>query len=165
MDIPEGSAPGQYMLKMKFMNIISNEYDEFLLPVFVGQEFIGDPYTGGPAKDVRQPTWINAVPLPEGPPSELMISDSATVVGKFGDDVLKPGERVFYYLDGADRELFTVSDAGEISFKSAPSFAEPTDTGKDNTYDLDITRTIIPAKDHFKIETLAKSFKISVQAN
>ena len=165
VDIPEGSAPGQYMLKMKFMNIISNEYDEFLLPVFVGQEFIGDPYTGGPAKDVRQPTWINAVPLPEGPPSELTISDSATVVGKFGDDVLKPGERVFYYLDGADRELFMVSDAGEISFKSAPSFAAPTDTGKDNTYDLDITRTIIPAKDHFKIETLAKSFKISVQSN
>ena len=165
VDIPEGSAPGQYMLKMKFMNIISNEYDEFLLPVFVGQEFIGDPYTGGPAKDVRQPTWINAVPLPEGPPSELTISDNATVVGKFGDDGLKPGERVFYYLDGADRELFTVSDAGEIYFKSAPSFAAPTDTGKDNTYDLDITRTIIPAKDHFKIEAQAKSFKISIQSN
>ena len=57
------------------------------------------------------------------------------------------------------------TDAQNIGSISISSFAAPTDTGKDNTYDLDITRTIIPAKDHFKIETLAKSFKISVQSN
>ena len=84
------------------------------------------------------------------------------IAGNFDDYSLEEGERVFYYLDGADRESFTVSKAGEISFKNVTSFANPADFDKNNVYEVDVTRTIIPVKDQWKIESVAKSFKITV---
>ena len=51
-----------------------------------------------------------------------------------------PGDSLTYSIDGTDAELFTInSSSGELSFNSAPDFENPSDNGKDNTYDLTIT--------------------------
>ena len=53
-----------------------------------------------------------------------------------------PGDSLTYSIDGTDAELFTInSSSGELSFNSAPDFENPSDNGKDNTYDLTITAT------------------------
>ena len=53
-----------------------------------------------------------------------------------------PGDTLTYSIDGTDAELFTInSSSGELSFNSAPDFENPSDNGKDNTYDLTITAT------------------------
>ena len=65
-------------------------------------------------------------------------------------------------MDGADRELFSLSKEGVISFNNVTSFANTADFDKNNVYEVDVTRTIIPVKNQWKIESVAKSFKITV---
>jgi hypothetical protein len=71
----------------------------------------------------------------------------------------------FLLSNSGVRKNMSESLDGEISFKAAASFAAPSYSGKDNTYELDITRTIIPDKKQWRIETLARRFKIVVQSN
>jgi hypothetical protein len=49
------------------------------------------------------------------------------------------GDTLTYTLSGTDSSLFNISTTGEISFKNAPSYDEPTDTNKDNIYELSVT--------------------------
>ena len=162
--IPSGAAKGLHMMKLRFVNIVSNQYEEYLLPVFVEEEIIGPSNWEDHSieRNHWQPGHLNAIPLPKEPAGELEVGSGGMIAGNFDDYSLEEGERVFYYLDGADRELFTVSKAGEISFKNVTSFANPADFDKNNVYEVDVTRTIIPVKDQWKIESVAKSFKITV---
>ena len=53
-----------------------------------------------------------------------------------------PGDTLTYSISGTDHQLFTIApSSGELSFNSAPDFENPSDNGKDNTYDLTITAT------------------------
>ena len=41
--------------------------------------------------------------------------------------------------DGADHALFDLNDDGELSFKTAPDYENPADTGTDNSYEVVVT--------------------------
>ena len=52
------------------------------------------------------------------------------------------GDSLTYSISGTDSSHFTIDpSSGELSFNQAPDFENPTDNGKDNTYDLSITAT------------------------
>ena len=58
-----------------------------------------------------------------------------------------PGDILTYSISGTDSSLFTIgSSSGELSFKTAPDYENPSDNGKDNTYELSITATDSMAK-------------------
>ena len=40
---------------------------------------------------------------------------------------------------GADRALFNLTNSGVLSFKSAPDYENPNDTGSDNSYEIKVT--------------------------
>ena len=53
-----------------------------------------------------------------------------------------PGDTLTYSISGTDSSLFTINpSSGDLSFQSAPDYENPSDSGKDNTYDLTITAT------------------------
>ena len=53
-----------------------------------------------------------------------------------------PGDILTYSISGTDSSLFTIgSSSGELSFNTAPDYENPSDNGKDNTYELTITAT------------------------
>ena len=41
---------------------------------------------------------------------------------------------------GADQGKFSITNSGALTFKSAPNYEDPTDTGTDNTYAVEVTR-------------------------
>ena len=52
------------------------------------------------------------------------------------------GQTVTFTLSGgADADLFTLSPTGVLTFKTAPDYENPADTGADNTYEVTITAT------------------------
>ncbi len=51
------------------------------------------------------------------------------------------GQTITLSLSGADVSLFSITPAGELTFKTAPDFEVPTDTGSDNIYEVTITAT------------------------
>ncbi|BFM39751.1 choice-of-anchor Q domain-containing protein [Synechocystis sp. LKSZ1] len=53
-----------------------------------------------------------------------------------GDPLRNPS--LVYSLDGPDKNLFNISQTGEISFKVAPNFEAATDAGEDNIYNLTV---------------------------
>ena len=44
-------------------------------------------------------------------------------------------------LDGADKALFEISDAGVLTFKKSPNYEKAADVGKDNIYKVTVTAT------------------------
>ena len=51
------------------------------------------------------------------------------------------GDTISWSTGGADGHLFQVSERGELSFREAPDFETPRDSGQDNVYDLDVVAT------------------------
>ena len=52
------------------------------------------------------------------------------------------GDILTYSISGLDAALFSIGSAnGELSFRTAPDYENPTDQGADNTYELDIIAT------------------------
>ena len=51
------------------------------------------------------------------------------------------GEDVAYSLGGVDAGFFSIDADGNVWFKSAPDFENPTDAGADNIYDIEVTAT------------------------
>lgn len=47
-----------------------------------------------------------------------------------------PGARLRYSISGADASLFTISRTGFLSFRAAPDFETPRDSGRNNAYDV-----------------------------
>ena len=63
---------------------------------------------------------------------------AVTVVFATDADV---GQIVTFSLSGADAGQFTITPAGVLTFKTAPDYEMPTDTGRDNVYEVTITAT------------------------
>ncbi|WP_169727527.1 Ig-like domain-containing protein [Granulosicoccus antarcticus] len=49
------------------------------------------------------------------------------------------GDDITYTLSGNDADKFTIDDSGKLVFVTPPDFENPTDSGTDNTYEVDIT--------------------------
>ena len=57
------------------------------------------------------------------------------------------GDTLTYSISGTDSTLFIIgSSSGDLSFNTAPDYENPSDDGKDNTYELSITATDSMAK-------------------
>jgi exo-beta-1,3-glucanase (GH17 family) len=88
------------------------------------------------AKAAVQPSALafttTATPnIPEGTTSVLAV---------IAADANHPGQLVTYSITGgADQGLFSITNSGVLSFKTAPDFGAPTDSGFDNHYDVEIT--------------------------
>ena len=66
------------------------------------------------------------------------------------------GDTLSYSISGTDSTLFTIDpSSGELKFNTAPDFENPSDAGKDNTYDLSITATDSMAKQAHQSLTIA----------
>ena len=65
------------------------------------------------------------------------------------DDV--EGEEVTWGVEGDDKDIFKISDAGVLEFKEAPNFEAKADADKDNTYKVTVTASS-KAKGTFKVE-------------
>ncbi len=50
-------------------------------------------------------------------------------------------QTVIFTLSGADASKFSITPAGDLTFKTAPDYEMPTDTGMDNRYEVTITAT------------------------
>jgi len=48
------------------------------------------------------------------------------------------GDIIYYSLSGVDKEFFDINVTGLITFKEAPDYENPLDSGKDNTYKINI---------------------------
>lgn len=93
-------------------------------------------YLGGPTANGCN---FNAVPdIKRGPAERLNIPENQMEVFDFdatdadGDDVN------FSIASGADKDLFTVSDDGQLSFKVAPDYEDPTDSNGNNEYRVNL---------------------------
>ena len=51
------------------------------------------------------------------------------------------GDEVTWGLEGDDKALFSISDAGVLSFKASPSFETKKDMDEDNVYKVTVTAT------------------------
>lgn len=57
------------------------------------------------------------------------------------------GDGLSWSLSGKDAKLFAVSTAGQLSFKSAPDYEAPKDSGRNSAYDVVVTASDGPATD------------------
>ena len=68
------------------------------------------------------------------------------------------GDTLSYSISGTDYQIFTIdSSSGELSFNTSPDYENPSDDGKDNTYELTITATDSMAKQAHQSLTIAVS--------
>ncbi len=102
----------------------------------------------GPNVDAIAVTGTGAMadffaPTFDADPVPVVIDENATgvVATVTATDPSDPADPVAYDLEGADSALFSINDAGEISFDAAPDFEAPADAGSDNTYDLIVAAT------------------------
>ncbi len=78
-----------------------------------------------------------------------------TTVAATDDDT---GQTLTLMLSGADEGLFSITPAGVLTFKTAPDFEIPTDTGSDNVYVVTITAT----DDGIPVEMATQTLTITV---
>ncbi|SFB14352.1 Calx-beta domain-containing protein [Poseidonocella pacifica] len=82
---------------------------------------------------------INVAPVQDAPVFDpvtpFSIAENTSAVGSVSATDADLEELVFSIADGGDGELFDInSSTGAISFRNAPDFEAPLDTGGDNTY-------------------------------
>ena len=66
------------------------------------------------------------------------------------------GDTLSYSISGTDYQIFTIdSSSGELSFNISPDYENPSDDGKNNTYDLTISATDSMAKQAHQSLTIA----------
>jgi len=98
--------------------------------------------------------WRNTTPLPSITVSVTTQNDapsvasdgtasfaengSGTVYQAAGSDP-DAGTTLNWTLGGADAALFNISSSGAVTFRTAPNFESPADTGGNNVYDITVT--------------------------
>lgn len=65
------------------------------------------------------------------------VVEDNTVVGNV-DAVDAEGDTLTYSMSGTDAAFFTITQRGDIAFKTAPNFEDPQDNGNNNVYDLTV---------------------------
>ena len=76
---------------------------------------------------------LNSAPVFTSPANVSILEGNTAVLTVTASD---ESSLSFSLNGGADVALFTLTTAGVLSFNTAPSFANPSDTGSDNTYNL-----------------------------
>ena len=71
-------------------------------------------------------------------PSEFTIPENTTTVGTVAATDGNAGDTVAYSVGGSDGALFSISEAGTLSFKNPPDFESPADASGRNEYALTV---------------------------
>ena len=83
---------------------------------------------------------IEDTPVLSGPGAVTFAEGSAGPVASYvATDA--DGDAITYYLGGTDAHLFNLAADGTLSFKTPPSFDAPSDSGRNNIYELSVTAT------------------------
>ena len=79
----------------------------------------------------------NNAPTISAVSSYLVLENSTSLFSVSSQDA--DGDTLTYSLSGDDASLFNISEAGAVTFISAPDYESPSDQGADNTYNLTIS--------------------------
>ena len=71
-----------------------------------------------------------------GDPLAVSVAENQTAVTTIAASDVDVGDTFTWTLSGTDAALFDISNAGVITFKTAPDFEAPADFGGNNVYDL-----------------------------
>ena len=71
------------------------------------------------------------------------VAENNTFVGQVTAEDVDNADRITDYTitSGADRDLLEINSGGALTFKDAPDFENPTDSGSNNTYIVEVTVT------------------------
>ena len=69
------------------------------------------------------------------------VAENNTFVGQVTAEDVDNADRITDYTitGGADRDLIEINSGGVLTFKDAPNFENPTDSGRNNTYIVEVT--------------------------
>jgi hypothetical protein len=81
------------------------------------------------------------LPIPTPPLNDEKVLEIKQPENKKNVGDFIANENVSWTLDGVDSGLFEINSDGDLVFKTAPDFENPTDNGKDNNYDLNVIAT------------------------
>ena len=79
----------------------------------------------------------NNAPTISAVSSYLVLENSTSLFSVSSQDA--DGDSLTYSLSGDDASLFNISEAGAVTFISAPDYESPSDQGANNTYNLTIS--------------------------
>ena len=72
--------------------------------------------------------------------AEDVAENTTAVLTVVATDADRPAQTVTYSIsDGADKDLFEITSAGVLTFKTAPDFEAPADAGTNNVYSVQVT--------------------------
>lgn len=92
-----------------------------------------------PSAPVQLPTTTNARPQISAIGSAVITENQTAVLTVQASD--SDGDQLVFSLSGADADAFVINSSGALSFRSAPNFELPTDTDKNNIYNIAVTVT------------------------
>ena len=84
----------------------------------------------------------NTAPTVAGPVQPVEFAENATgTVASF--TAVATGDRTIasWAVDGTDKDAFTISGTGALTFVTSPNYEVPTDAGTNNIYDITVTAT------------------------
>ncbi len=89
-------------------------------------------------------TNVNEIPMLTSPPSTKSVPENSTAVHAYAATDEDAGTVFSWSLSGADAPKFQISSSGVLTFRNAPDFENPTDTGDtddDNIYVVTVRAT------------------------
>ena len=89
-------------------------------------------------------TNVNEIPMLTSPPSTKSVPENSTAVHAYAATDEDAGTVFSWSLSGADAPKFQISSSGMLTFRNAPDFENPTDTGDtddDNIYVVTVRAT------------------------
>src|SRR5207249_2230599 len=107
--------------------------------------------SGFPALFSTQSITVTVTPVEDNDPvitsngggdiaSISLVENTTNVTTVTATDADKPGDTLtFSITGGADFSKFAITPGGKLAFVNAPDFEHPTDTGADNTYEVEVT--------------------------
>ena len=84
-------------------------------------------------------TDVNEAPSFPAATLDLSVNENNNSTIHTADASDPEGASLSYSISGADADLFAIDTSGALSFSSPPDYEQPSDDGKDNTYQLNIT--------------------------
>ncbi len=108
---------------------------------------------------------VTVTPINEGAPvvtgrtSHTVRENTTSAIHTYRATDSDLNDTIAWSTAGTDGHLFQVSERGELSFREAPDFENPEDSGQDNVYDLDVVATDGAGL----IDTLAVAITVTAQ--
>ena len=86
-------------------------------------------------------TNVNEAPVLTSPPTTKSVPENTTAVHSYAATDVDADTMFSWSLTGADAGDFSISPSGVLTFRNAPDFETPTDTGTNNEYIVTVRAT------------------------